>query len=347
MKKNILLIFALVLSLSTLFAQKAKKFDVKFNYLRYADQPLPLWVKTYATKVKSSSGYVILGEAEENTLALQGFEESEKFEDADVQVKFTIDGIKLRSDIKEKTRTEEKDKKEYEVTEYYYSIVAKPVGNYKITLKNKQKVEAHFFSSDDFKYTLNSNMYSRKADAVRAYNKSKESLLMETAEAAVKRIISHLANNANMDYGYYYYNSWVKISTGKDKKSDYSDLNTLVDRFKQAVEHYDKKEYEEYNQIAVECVSSWEKALSEFKPNDKKASKKGRINKKIADRLNYNIAAAYLYMNEFDKAILFTEKGLVIDRSVAGKDLLSDIKILKKRYEKNQKREREQLAENK
>lgn len=75
--------------------------------------------------------------------------------------------------------------------------------------------------------------------------------------------------------------------------------------------------------------------MEEYNPNDKKS----RVSKKNADSFYYNIANAYLYMNEFDTAIEYINKGLEIDNSIFIKAMITDIKDRKLRYKKNQERE--------
>jgi len=288
----------------------------------------------------------MVGGPERRALELKGFEEAERFDDADVQITFEIHGVKLASDIESKQRTVKKDDKEVTITEYYYTVSAKPAGQLLIQLKDGQKVYNSSFSGKMYEHNIKSVMYKTKSAAVNAYKKSEDSILEETSRDAVKNVTNRMSYLINDKYGYYYYGAFEKICSGKSKKHDYGDLNELLATFKQAVDLYNQKDYEAYSQLAKECIAGWEKALTEFNPNDKKAAKKGRINKKIADRLHYNIAAAYLYMNQFDKATLYTKNALLIDASLGGRNLLNEIDTKKIRYQKNQQRENKELVKN-
>jgi tetratricopeptide (TPR) repeat protein len=147
--------------------------------------------------------------------------------------------------------------------------------------------------------------------------------------------MSAIKNYLTNQYGYYKTSSAATIATGKGKDSDYADADQLVIKFQEAANLYNAGKQEEYNKLAMECIEGWEKILEEFDPNNKKA----RISKKNADVFYYNISNAYLYMNEFDKAIEYINKGLEVDNSVFVKMMIPEIKDRKIRYQKNLERE--------
>lgn len=338
MKKNLLLIIA-ILSVLAVNAQKPDRNYVKINYLHFADEPLPKWAETYAVKVESSSKNVMVGGPEERALALLGFNEAASFNEADVQITFEIQGVRIVSDIKSKSRSVKKGEETVTVYDYYYILIASPTGEYFIRLKDGTQVKNIGFSGDKYAYEKKSKMFSDRGSATKAYNSMKESLMEETARNSIKNLTASLGKSTNNAYGYYMNTETETIVTGKSKKLDYSDLDVLLASFKEAVELYNQDKFDEYVDVATECVKGWEKALLEFNPDDKKAAKKGRINEKIADLLCYNIAVAYLYMDEFSKATEYTEKGLLIDKGMTGRSLLTGIAKKKRRFEKNEERE--------
>ncbi|RLD69422.1 MAG: hypothetical protein DRI95_00160, partial [Bacteroidetes bacterium] len=87
-----------------------------------------------------------------------------------------------------------------------------------------------------------------------------------------------------------------------------------------------------------ECIEVWKSAISEYDANDKKA----RISKKNIDRFYWNVAVAYFYMNEFDKAVQTLNEAMTVGKSTASeKYFIGQIKNRKKRYELNEKRKLE------
>lgn len=354
MKKNFVLLIAVFASL-VVNAQRLDREFVTFNYMHYPPKPFPKWVKTYAVEAESSSRNVVLGGSEKRTLAIKGFEEAEKFKDADIQITFELDRVFLTSFITSKTRTEKQGDKSVSITDYFYNIKAALTGIYAIKLKDGTVVVNTGFSGngetpknitnaiigDAVNFISTSNPFPSYSVAEEKLNQSKESLLEDASKNCVKKATEYFANYANNSFGYYYYNREETVATGKGKNYNYSDLDGIISTFREAAKLYNQRKYDEYAAKAEICISGWKKALTEFNPTDKKATKKDRISSKIADFLNYSIAIAYFYMNDFDKAAEFAQKGLDIDQGSFGRSLLNNIKDKQVLYEKNQERENE------
>jgi hypothetical protein len=332
-------LFILILALSVFFplmAQKAKVRTARFQYMHYPKNPLPNWVKTYSTETTSTSTRMkVSGEQERTFLVLRGFEKAELGTPADVKLVFELYAVKTSADIQTKEESKKVDDKEVKVTYYFHQVTSEISGKFMIIDKNGTEVYKDVFSGSDFKNVANSDLYKTKSEAQTDYNKRKDAIISSSDNAALEKALSTYKAYMDNNYGYYKANDDALVATGKGKKHNYSDLDAALEKFHQAAEFYNSGNIEKYKELATECINVWEKALTEYDPNNKKA----RISKKNADWINFSIASAYLYLDDFDKAIEYMNKGQEIDAGLQSKSVLADIKDRKYRYEQNKARE--------
>ncbi len=332
-------VFILILALSVFFpamAQKAKVRTARFQYMHYPKSPLPNWVKTYSTETTSTSTRMkVAGDQERTFLVLRGFEKAELGTPADVKLVFELYAVKTKADILTKEETKKVDDKEVKKTYYYHQVTSDIAGKFMIVDKNGTEIYKDEFREGDFQNVAKSDLYTTKSEAQTDYNKRKDAIISKSDNAALEKAMSAYKTYMDNYYGYYTAFDDALVATGKGKKHDYSDLDAALEKFQQAAEFYNSGNKEKYKELATECIKVWETALQEYDPDNKKA----RISKKNADWINFSIASAYLYLDDFDKAIEYMNKGQEIDAGLQSRSVLASIKDRKYRYEQNKARE--------
>lgn len=83
----------------------------------------------------------------------------------------------------------------------------------------------------------------------------------------------------------------------KDKKQSYPDYHTAMEKTRTAFSVINTN-FDAFSASIKEAISIWEAALKEFDETNKEA----RINKDVAAGTYLNLATAYTWLNEFDKA---------------------------------------------
>jgi len=90
-----------------------------------------------------------------------------------------------------------------------------------------------------------------------------------------------------------------KIFSVKDKKGIYTQINECSLAFTRGLQYLSTEEtYSKGTEIIKELIPVYESQLKEYNPTDKKA----RINKYIAQALYLNLAQAYIWTNNYEKA---------------------------------------------
>lgn len=332
--RHLFLSFIIILVAIPGIAQKTKTKGVTFNYMHYPKSPLPLNIKTYSVETSNTSTRMKIGsDRESQYLVLQGFKQVETSE-ADVRLVFELYGIQTNVDIKEEEKTEKVNDKEVKVKYYYYQIISSISGKFTITDKLGSSIYENKFSGSKYQNVLKSGLFKTKADAQAEFNKKKKNLINLSDNNAVDNALTSIKNHMDNEYAYFMTSMNESVATGKGKKYDYSDLDEAQEKFLLAVDYFNNRDTADYAKVANECITIWEKALEELDPK----SKKTRISKKNGDWFYRNIATAYLYLEEFDKAIEAMNKAFEIDKGFLGKHQMAEIKDRKYRFEKNQER---------
>jgi len=154
------------------------------------------------------------------------------------------------------------------------------VGNEMVTKKLKT-----FNSSYDFDYW--------KIDSLESFwNRRQKEILSENLKLAYDLV--------NSNFGFPLINYQTEIYTVKKFKSH--SYNDLIDAYTYVNSGYSLIKNSKNHSQAIpkikQGIAVWEKALTESNLSDSKS----RINKKVTALLYYNLAEAYMWMNDFDKA---------------------------------------------
>lgn len=129
-----------------------------------------------------------------------------------------------------------------------------------------------------------------------------------------------------------------EVFSAKGKAYDYTDLDNALDKALAAYASIEKNGLNKSDlDRLTEAIAIWEKELETLDTEDKKA----RITSDIGKGLHENCARAYLYLYEFDKALIHARKFMELygnfsnNRSNAFKEVMLRIELQKVAAEKN------------
>ncbi len=162
----------------------------------------------------------------------------------------------------------------------------------------------------DYDYFGKKECYFLEAILESAYKKMKDkndSMLIANEESAMLKKAQDFVNES---LSFYYQSQNIEVSYIKDNKEfQYPELQKAANK---AIEGFNTLKNNYSNQAGkdklMEAVQVWEKAVETKNINDRKS----RINRRSAGRLYHNIALAYAYCQDFDKAILALNTGLAM-----------------------------------
>jgi len=256
----------------------------------------------------------------ENNISLEGFAK----ENNGVEIFIGLMAFKTAS-------FEVKTKKSATQIEYTYSSKAKYPVRVKVIVPEKgvlldQIVGNEIVTKKLKTYTSKYDFDYWKMDSLETFwNKRQKEILQVSLKKAYNLI--------NSNFGFPVVNYSTEIYTVKKFKS--YNYNDLVDAYTYVNSGYNLIKSSKDHSSAIpkikQGVAIWEQALSESNLSDSKS----RINKKVTALLYYNLAEAYMWMNDFDKAENYrikAEQGGVLKYKTRAKRLESLMLNLKKRY---------------
>lgn len=159
-----------------------------------------------------------------------------------------------------------------------------------------------------------------------------KSIEMKAKDAAIANTNAFLKTN----YGFNLVKDDCPFFDVKDKKQTYPEYHEAITKLETAFVSVNVPERQEKFVASLrECIAAWEGALKQLDKNDKAA----RINKDIAAATTLNLALAYTWIKEFDKAYdyLAEHKTLDEDYSRAYDDISKFLKDYSTRYNKYSK----------
>ncbi len=338
MNKFIFLSFFVLFSMNGI-AQKVKNRSVEFRYYHLPSDPLRGNVSKYAVIVNNTSTKVKIGNDRiKHYLNLQGFGKVAP-SSAGVILEFSVYGVQANVDVRTKEVTEKIDDKDVKKTKYYYHLSSKTSSKFVLKYKSGHIIKSMNFDGDNYLYSEESGLYDTKAEVQKVFNTKKVVLEKNADDSGLQLVLDEVKKYIDNHYSYYYIKKYESIATGKGKKHDYTDLDEAIEVYKEAAAEFGVKGVSEgFIKKSNECIEVWKSAISEYDANDKKA----RISKKNIDRFYWNVAVAYFYMNEFDKAVQTLNEAMTIGKSTASeKYFINQIDDRKSRFNKNEKRELE------
>ena len=256
----------------------------------------------------------------ENKVKLEGFSKGSN----GVEISISLLGF-------QNATFEVKQKKSTTKIDYTYSSKAKYPVRVKVIVPNKgvlldQIVGDELITKKIKTYQSKYEFDYWKIDSLESFwNRRQKEILNESLQKAY--------NIVNSNFGFPLISYTTHIYTVKKFKNH--NYNDLIDAYTYVSSGYNLiKNNKNHSQAIPKIkrgVSVWEKALSESNLSDSKS----RINKKVTALLYYNLAEAYMWMNDFDKAENYrikAEQAGVLKYKSKAKKLEKLMLDLKQRY---------------
>jgi hypothetical protein len=164
------------------------------------------------------------------------------------------------------------------------------------------------------------------------YNSTMKTLETNAKNAALTNLNSWLKTN----YGFNLVKNDCPFFDVKDKKQTYPDYHEAIQKLEVAFVSVNVPERQEkFVATLKECIAIWETNLKLLDKNDKSA----KINKDIAAATTLNLALAYTWIKDFDKAYDYLAEHKVLDEdySRAYDDISKFLKDYSARYNKYSK----------
>lgn len=321
-KPVIILFFLASLISSVARSQDVDRKRLDIYYIKLPYQRLPEDVATYFVNIKpmnSNWGNSLGNIYDAETVKLNGYHRLPDATDADLVVESEVINSLVFEKATERTAelTYRKDKNSPTITyiAYYYTIsYYTPKMHYRIVTKAGKVITDGFLGGvlQSFQYgsTDYSNYFSSGYPLASSWKNAKSAEMASRERDGFTSGLNYLAGTclaycmypAKVDYS-------VRYVDERKGRSVYADLTEAKDLYVEAVQSMknDKivmvnklitPDYETRKETMKKAIAIWEKALEQANFEDKKA----RIDSKVGRHLYYNLAQAYLWMNDFDKA---------------------------------------------
>ncbi|MFS4483279.1 hypothetical protein ACKGJY_09690 [Hyunsoonleella sp. 2307UL5-6] len=326
MIKYFLFIYSLLFVFLSISAQKPSYKNISIKYVKPPTDPLPKNVKTYYTEILNTipeiadiNGFTIK-KIKNIKLRFNGYTKTEESTKAHVLLKMNFHSAKYKSEINKTTTTVKKDGERVEVpaeqliitSSIKSDILMRDVLNGKDIIVQKDFVSEQIYDTGAMEQIGLAAKILKRDGKKKAFGMYRNML--------DKRILD-FSDMISEKYGYTVKNVSFKITMGKGKKYDYSNLQQAFDSIKTITKNTRKLfiKDEKSKQKIKNCINIWQNAIAEYEPNTKKA----KINDKIIGGLYNNMAIAYFLMKDWEKTYEYSEKGKVYKTSKKRSDYIS------------------------
>lgn len=157
---------------------------------------------------------------------------------------------------------------------------------------------------------------------------------IKTIETRAKDMaIQNLNTFLNQTYGFNLIKDWAYFFDIKDKKFDYPDYHEAINKIESAFLSVNNPERQEkFTSLLKESIQIWENNLKLLDKNNKDA----KINKYVAAATTLNLAVAYAWLKDFNKAYDFLEDHKALDENYDN-TYNADLKFIKNYSERYNK----------
>lgn len=328
-------------------AQDIDRKKVDIVYIRLPLNALPTDVSTYYINVKSKNtswGNTLGNVYDADMIKLNGYYRLPDASDADLVIESEVvnDLIYDKADERKAELTYKKDKNSPEIkyiAYYYYITYYTPKLRYKLSTRSGKVItEAYVggvLTGMEYGSTNYSNYHSNSYSLSNAWRNDKNGIMAGNERDAFQvgmnslrgTCLSYCMYPAAADYS-------VRYVDEKKGRTVYADLLQARDYYLEAVSLFKtdrigminklvQPDYETRKETMKKAIDIWEKALAEADFENKKA----RIDSKVGRHLYYNLALAYLWIDDFVKAKEYAQ-GRKKDLGSWDKNLLSGIRDL-------------------
>lgn len=225
--------------------------------------------------------------------------------------------------IKTQTKDEKVNDKYIKVTYYQYNV------QYKHPLKVKLLspfsgliMDEHFSSSlNNFSYTTKE--FKIKSELEQWWLNNKDNEYISMMDYAVKTNLNNFNQFLNSQFGFTPIQRSFSIAY-IDAKKNYDDYKDALSKAQTAYPLIaEQKSFEQGLDIMMQAIAIWEKALAESNPSSKKA----RVDENVTEATLYNLAEAYVWINQFAKSNEYLNKLYTFKISNKEKRLASSTQI--------------------
>lgn len=245
-----------------------------------------------------------------------------KDKDAKEKVKIVLDAFTIDEKV---NHSEEKG---------YISIVTVATHATAIVY-NSEGSEIYSKLSSQSSSAYKSSYYSSESECKKKWQEVRSSKLRQLENEAIKKTMKFLRSDLTANIGYPTKDRKTYLFLVKEKKFSYTELNDTYAIMAEAYALIQSESQKNYREEKIRsAIAVWEHELEEKDLKDKKA----RINPKVSAALFLNIAEAYFWINDFDKARQYLAKHTMVDVSGYRSEYSKIDKTVidyKKRYEAN------------
>ena len=304
-QKRTVFLVGLVFLAVTAFAQKTDMKNIKVSYEQLPLQPLDVSIKTYNSELSMN---VTLENTDLNKLSnqylkLYGYKKVETQEDVLIKVNFGEFQINKELITKDVFNVNEGKN----VSGYYYEITCEYPVSFSLTGINGNTIFEQIIQHDEKLMNDDFEKWTYSiAELDTKFNAEKEEFFTDIKNKCDKKALSSIKSILASNFSYLPVTKKIKIASGKGKKMDYSDLESVFAHMEKAFEMISSgSAADDVNTELNKAISIWEVVLKESSKD-----KKARINEAITTMLYYNIGISYWWMSDFTNAREYTNKAL-------------------------------------
>ncbi len=245
----------------------------------------PQYEKTFNTELLANQN-----------LKLEGYN---KLPDNAVSISISLMGFENEeAKLVPKTTTQKKDNVNVNVTTYSYQFNYRHQVKLRMTLPNGTNVIDEFYTPSLSFRTYSTKDFNTQAEADMYWVVNKNAEMVVAQDRAVNDMLKMINEHLNDEYGFrksgrYFYVAWV------NEKSNYNDYRDALTNAKNAYAIIgNPNSFNSASESLLKAIESWEKAMTESNPKNKKA----RVDEDVTECTLLNLIEAYAWLNNFDKA---------------------------------------------
>jgi hypothetical protein len=340
MKQVLLLCILFSATLTSLRGQNIKNEKIDIKYLQPPYSPLKKELKTFRKSVELVSlsledSRESLSKQISSRLLLQGKQYQEVQSGADLELYARLEGYAVegsRVDSQERSETKsDKTTVTYRVYTGYCNIVYPLFLRLRDVKEDKIIYEGYIDESDRYLQERTSE-YRDHTSAKNAVN----SLAGEGKKKLFDKNVSSLYGKLVNDYSYFPSSlRWSINYVETSKKMNYDDMVAARDATKAALELLSDNSSEISDSVRQKISGAIEKWQSILKESDIE-NRKARIDRKVTQAIQENLAYCYFFINNFSEAEKITLQSKEINKQQWQYNLLQSITDMKKRFEANE-----------
>ncbi|MCC7303608.1 MAG: hypothetical protein IT233_13285 [Bacteroidia bacterium] len=198
------------------------------------------------------------------------------------------------------TRTEQqkKDNQTISITKYFYTFNYRHQMKLKVSLPNGSVVKEELFAPTLVYRPYNTQEFNSQQEAEAWWILNKDAEIQRSQERIVNENLKQINDQLNDDHGYRKTSRGFSVIWVNEKKN-YQDFRDALTYAKNAYAIIGNPgSFQNATEELLKAIELWEKALTESNTSSRKA----RVNEAVTELLLLNLAEAYAWLNNFDKA---------------------------------------------